>query len=133
MDEVESLGLRIRELLNANGLSELCFPVELLARECLNNAVIHGNQYAADKSIVVRLWLGRRWIHLEVCDEGPGFEWREACRKKADTTRSSGRGLQFYALYAERVCFNRRGNQITLWISKKKRSGKDDSNGGIRC
>jgi anti-anti-sigma factor len=43
-----------------------------------------------------------------------------------DTTANSGRGLQFYELYADRVRFNRCGNQITLWISKSNRRGKED-------
>jgi anti-sigma B factor antagonist len=30
-----------------------------------------------------------------------------------------------YALYAEHVRFNRSGNQVTLWIGKKNRTGKE--------
>jgi anti-anti-sigma factor len=127
VDEVESLSLKVRGLLQGNGLSDLCFPIELLARECLNNAVTHGNRNAADKSVVLRLLVGREWIRLQVSDEGPGFASRKACQKRLDTAKPSGRGLQLCALHAERVRFNRRGNQITLWISKRKRSGKEDS------
>ena len=105
----------------------LCFPVELLARECLANAVNHGNRNDAGKSIVFGFSIGREWIRLQVSDEGPGFAWRKALQKRLDTTQPSGRGLRLYALYAERVRFNRCGNQITLWISKKNRMGKDDS------
>jgi serine/threonine-protein kinase RsbW len=127
MTEVESLCLKIRELLQANHLFRACFPVELLARECLNNAVIHGNQKNADKSIELCLWVGRKWIRLQVRDQGPGFAWRKTHQNRLDITASSGRGLQLYALYAERVQFNSRGNQITLWISKKHGMGKDDT------
>jgi len=126
MAETESLCLKIRALLQKNGLREACFQVELLARECLNNAVIHGNRNDAGKSISFHLQVGREWIRLQVCDEGPGFAWREARGNGLDTTASSGRGLHFYKLYADRVRFNRTGNQITLWISKKNRMGKDD-------
>jgi anti-sigma regulatory factor (Ser/Thr protein kinase) len=120
MEAAESLCLKIRDMLHASSLSELCFPVELLSRECLNNAVIHGNENAADKSVVLRLLIGRDWIHLQVSDEGPGFDWREARKKRLDTSKCSGRGLQLCMLYAERVRFNRSGSQITLWISKKR-------------
>jgi serine/threonine-protein kinase RsbW len=116
--EAESVCLKIRSLLQANGLGEVCFAVELLARECVNNAVIHGNGNDADKSIQVSLWLGRKWIRLEVSDEGPGFDWRTTQQNRMDTAASSGRGLHLYALYAERVRFNRRGNRITLWIGR---------------
>lgn len=116
--EVESLCLKIRAFMQATDHSELCFPVELLARECLTNAVIHGNRNAADKSVVLSLSVGREWIRLHVSDEGPGFQWRNVREKGLDTTISRGRGLRVYALYAERVRFNRSGNQIALWIRK---------------
>ena len=40
-------------------------------------------------------------------------------------TLTSGRGLQLCVLYADRVHFNRKGNQIELWIRKSKRTGKE--------
>jgi serine/threonine-protein kinase RsbW len=100
--------------------------VELLARECLANARNHGNRRDADKSIVLSFSVGRQWIRLRVGDEGPGFNWRKAREMKSDITVASGRGLLLYALYAERVQFNRSGNRITLWISMKDPVGKDD-------
>jgi serine/threonine-protein kinase RsbW len=126
MAEAESLCIKVRDLLQKKGLSRACFPAELLARESLNNAVLHGNRNDADKSILFRLWIGREWIRLQVTDQGPGFDWRKANKNRSSTTASSGRGLPIYALYAKRVQFNRRGNQITLWISKSNRTGKDD-------
>jgi anti-anti-sigma factor len=71
--------------------------------------------------------IGREWIRLQVSDEGPGFAWRRTLQKRLDAAEPTGRGLRLYALYAERVRFNRCGNQITLWIGKKNRMGKDDS------
>jgi anti-anti-sigma factor len=127
LEEAELLCLKIRKMLQNNGLSPLCFPVELLARECLANAVNHGNGNDANKSIVFQFSIGREWIQLQVSDDGPGFAWRKANQKTLNTTETSGRGLRLYALYAERVRFNRLGNQITLWISKGNRIRKDDS------
>lgn len=126
MAEAELLCLKIRGMLQANGLSPLAFAVELLARECLSNAMIHGNGNHDDKSIVLRLDLGREWIRLEVQDEGPGFPWRRGRQKKLNTSETSGRGLHLYQLYAQRVRFNRPGNQITLWISRRNQTGKED-------
>lgn len=126
MAEAESLCLRIRDTLQANDLSRLNFAVELLARECLANAIIHGNKNDDDKSIVLRLDLGREWIRLEVRDEGPGFRWRRVRGNKLNTSVPSGRGLCLYQLYAQRVQFNRLGNQVTLWISRTNQTGKED-------
>ncbi len=126
MAEVDSLCLKIRDLLNGNGLSEVCFLVELLARECLNNARLHGNRNQADKSIELCLRVGREWIRLQIADEGPGFAWRRARKNKSVTNVPSGRGLQLCWLNAERIQFNRSGNQFTLWISRKNRMGEED-------
>jgi len=125
LKDAESLCLKVRRFVKEAGLPELCFPVELLARECLTNGVIHGNGNCADKSISLSLSIGRKWIRLEVSDEGAGFRRPRHGQQSLDTTRSSGRGLQLCSLYAERVQFNRRGNRITLWIRKGLPIGKD--------
>ena len=125
-DEAELLCLKIRDVLQASGLPQCCFPIELLARECLANAVNHGNGNDAAKSIVLQLRVGRAWIRLQVTDEGAGFAWRKAMQKRTGTREVSGRGLRLYALYAERFRFNRCGNRITIWIDKKKQTGNGD-------
>lgn len=127
MAEAEALCLKLRDLLQTNHLESACFAVELLAREALANAVKHGSQNDGDKQIELRLSVGREWIHLQVKDQGPGFAWRKARKGRPEDTASSGRGLQLYALYANRVQFNRSGNQVTLWLRAKNRTGKEDS------
>lgn len=116
MSEAESLCLRLRSVLLSSPLSGFTFPVELLARECLSNAVIHGSRSRADKFVLFVFCVGRKWIRLEISDEGPGFAWREAPKRRRDAGASCGYGLQICALYAQRIRFNRRGNKITLWI-----------------
>ena len=123
VEDADLLCLRVRDLLDANGLSPQSFVVELLTRECLANALNHGNSNDPAKSIELQLQVGRTWIRLQVTDEGPGFPWRKAMRTKVCTTESRGRGLKIYALYSERFRFNRCGNRITLWIDKKKQTG----------
>lgn len=126
LSEVDSLCLKIRDMLYANDLGEVCFGVELLARECLSNAVIHGNKGIADKSVRLSLSVGRQWIRLQVDDEGEGFDWRKLRRRRSDANDTSGRGIELYELYAARVRFSRQGKQITLWISKLQQAGKED-------
>ena len=128
MAEADLLCRKIRCLLHANGLCQVGFPVELLARECLNNAVIHGNRNDADKSIVLRLSLGREWIRLQVQRRRPGICAGERRGKSDWIPRHGvlGRGLQLCALYAERVRFNRSGNQIDALDQQEQRTGKED-------
>jgi serine/threonine-protein kinase RsbW len=124
--EADLLCEKVRTLLQHDDLSHLSFAVELLARECLNNAVIHGNRGDEKKSVLFRLWIEQQWIRLQVRDEGPGFAWRKP-RPAENTTATSGRGLRLCELYAGRVRFNGCGNQITLWI-KRDPTGKEGGN-----
>jgi serine/threonine-protein kinase RsbW len=119
--------VRIRALLQGQGLQAVVFCVELLAREFLNNAILHGNQRDAAKHVTLQLRVGRRWIHLRVVDEGAGFAWRRTMpRVLPEDTADCGRGLAIGARYADRVRYNRRGNAVSLRIEK-------DNHGGRKC
>ena len=120
LESADCLCVGIRHFILKAGLEEVCFPVELLARECLSNAVIHGNRRAVDKSIDLTVSVGTKWIRLKVADGGTGFAWRRAGKRGLDARATSGRGLQICGLYADRIRFNRPGNIIELWIKKSK-------------
>jgi serine/threonine-protein kinase RsbW len=123
-EEVDAVCLELRSFLQAHGRAADAFAVELLAREALNNAVLHGNQSQPDKTARLDVRLGRRWLRLQITDEGPGFNWRAARRGLPEADTASGRGLLISDLYADRVAFNQRGNQITLWLDKPQHSEK---------
>jgi anti-sigma regulatory factor (Ser/Thr protein kinase) len=91
-----------------------CFEAELLVREALTNAVLHG--CGADPRKQVRCWLrlrGKRLL-ITVADEGVGFDWRAARAKSARASDCSGRGLEILYRYADQVRFNERGNLVTM-------------------
>jgi len=109
-----------------HGLGTMCFPVELAARECLNNARLHGNEGNARKRIRVELRVGRVWARLQIADEGPGYPWRkQRGQLPPGESATSGRGLSICRLYAHRLAFNRSGNRITLWFGKRKKDPQD--------
>jgi serine/threonine-protein kinase RsbW len=113
--EVDSLCLEIRNLLESTGLSAEVFPVELLLRESLNNAIIHGNCCNCEKKIQTEVRIGRKWVVLSVADEGPGFDHKNARKSMPGPDDIHGRGLAIYDIYAHRVAFNSTGNQVRLW------------------
>lgn len=118
-DAVDALCGNLRALLERHGLRGVAFRVELSARECLNNAVLHGNRHQAAKRVAFELRIGRSWIWMQVTDQGRGFNWRRAMAAgPADGTATHGRGLAICRHYAQRVAFNRRGNRISLWLKK---------------
>ncbi len=117
--EVDGVCREICFLLKDHGLEGACFSADLLARESLNNAILHGHQRDKRKKVKFDLRVGRRWISLRVLDEGPGFNWRKARRASLPlATAPGGRGLHISAQYAQKITFNRRGNGITLWLKK---------------
>jgi anti-sigma regulatory factor (Ser/Thr protein kinase) len=90
------------------------FAAELLVREALTNAVVHG--CGADSRKQVRCWLRLRKGHLliAVADDGEGFDWRAARHATADGSDCSGRGMEILRRYADHVRFNHKGNVVTL-------------------
>lgn len=121
LEEVDLACLELRAFLWDRGLAPRSFAVELVARECLNNAVMHGHRGRPDKRIGLRLEVGPEWMVLSVTDEGEGLAPGRR-RPIRSATGERGRGLAICALYAAKVKFNRRGNRVTLWLA---RSGKE--------
>jgi serine/threonine-protein kinase RsbW len=118
---IEPVCEQIRGLLARKHLEKLQFRVEVLARECLNNAILHGNCGLANGRVSFALRIGRKLICLRVADQGAGFNWRRMRRQGLPPPNATrGRGLMMASLYAQRVVFNRRGNQVTLWINRVK-------------
>lgn len=115
--EVETICDQARALLQNHDQHEHLFAVDLLLREFLNNAIIHGNGGDARKSVQVAIRIGRTMILLSVTDMGSGFDWRGQLNHIAQPSATSGRGLTIGRQYAQRMRFNRTGNRVILAIN----------------
>lgn len=113
--EVDAFCREVRKILTEIGLSDDVFPVEMLLRESLNNALIHGNCRDCEKLVRAEVRIGRKWIVLKVADEGAGFSPRKVLNALPGPEMTCGRGLAIYFLYAHRVSFNSKGNQVSFW------------------
>jgi serine/threonine-protein kinase RsbW len=91
-----------------------CFAAELLVREALTNAVIHGCGADPAKQVRCALRLRKGSLSIAVADEGQGFDWRAARHKQARVTEIAGRGVEIYYHYADHVRFNDKGNVVTM-------------------
>lgn len=119
MAAVDSLCAQTKSLLELCGLSKIGFAAELVAREALNNAVIHGNRGRTSKKVTYDFAIGRRWVRIKVKDEGNGFNWRQISRRSIPDDRADhGRGIPISIEYSKKVRFNQRGNQISIWLEK---------------
>jgi len=106
LEAVEPLCDEIRILLQRRHLAEMQFAVEILARECLNNAILHGNEGRSNSWVSFGMRVGRKLIRLRVADQGPGFDWRRSRRNRVPSAlESNGRGLLVAQIYAQRVAF----------------------------
>lgn len=97
-------------------LGEHSFPVQLLAREALNNAILHGCEQQESLLVQFAIQVSLTEIVLEVEDEGPGFDWQSRLYQSqpAEVHRTSGRGMWIYKLFASQIEFNPKGNQVRL-------------------
>jgi anti-sigma regulatory factor (Ser/Thr protein kinase) len=91
-----------------------CFAAELLVREALTNAVVHGCRNDPRKRVRCSLRLTGRRLLIAVEDEGDGFDWRAAAGHPAEIWDCSGRGMEILRIYADHVRYNDRGNVVTM-------------------
>ncbi len=92
------------------------FSVRLAMEEAIVNAIAHGNQYDAAKSVRVRCWLTPELVRIEVGDEGPGFD--PACvPDPTDPSRLQcpcGRGVMLMRHFMTRVSYAEAGTTVLL-------------------
>jgi serine/threonine-protein kinase RsbW len=92
----------------------ICFVAELLVREALTNAVVHGSQADPGKQVRCSVRLKGRRLLIAVSDDGAGFDWRAARHKPVGSLDISGRGASILRQYADWVRYNDRGNAVAM-------------------
>lgn len=91
------------------------FTAELLLREALVNAVVHGSKGDASKQIQCHVRRRGRNLIFVVSDEGEGFDWRTNQGRDTPTSAASGRGLIIFRKYANAFRYNEKGNSVAIW------------------
>jgi serine/threonine-protein kinase RsbW len=125
--EVDAVCLELRKFFTGLGLKDGFFGPELLAREFLNNAVLHGNLGQAEKQVTITIRVGRRWIRIRITDEGSGFNWRELRNRQPEETSTQFRGLPIGSIYADRIKYNRQGNEVTIQLDRKGKAERNQA------
>ena len=117
----EGMCMLVRHFLRQHELPEIAFSTELVVRECLNNAINHGNRHDPRKRIRLFVVAEKKAVRLTVEDDGDGFNWKEySTARLPGNTETAGRGLAVIASYARHFEFNRRGNVIRVEIGTKR-------------
>jgi anti-sigma regulatory factor (Ser/Thr protein kinase) len=90
------------------------FAIELLLREALMNAVVHGAHDERTAQIHCEIRPVAGGMKIRVADGGRGFDWR-TCRDRVPVPLGeSGHGLHILHRYASRVQFSGIGNQVEI-------------------
>jgi serine/threonine-protein kinase RsbW len=134
---VDNVCLDIRKIFSRVDLRDHLFAVELLCREALNNAVIHGNKKNTSKNVLCDLRIGEDQIVLRVADEGTGFNWESALKqmgrergsKKEPVAR--GRGIMIFKVFSDGISFNESGNEVYI-VRKRIRNAAPPRTSAIR-
>lgn len=105
---------KAEKLLRKNNLDDYIFPIQLLLREALTNAVIHGCRKKSGLMIKSTIIIYENEILIEVEDPGDGFDWKIYKDKDYSRSAESGRGLLILKKYASAYEYNETGNIVII-------------------
>lgn len=108
VDDAETSVLSVAQQVGFD--EEEMHKIGMAVRECLVNAVVHGNRYSARKK--VRLFVAKAKDHITIVirDEGEGFEFSTLPDPLSEENllRQSGRGLLLIQAFMDKLEVNRR-------------------------
>jgi serine/threonine-protein kinase RsbW len=105
------------EQLGAHGWSPSdIFAIQLASEEAITNAIVHGNQLDTAKRVHVTCAVSPDLVRIEVEDEGLGFDPASVpdCTLEDRLDVPSGRGVMLMRSFMTTVCFNAKGNRVTM-------------------
>lgn len=93
--------------------------IGMAVRECMVNAVVHGNRYNRNKQVHVVVTSGEGKFTIRIVDQGEGFEVQEVPDPLHDNNllRHSGRGLFLMGAFMDDVKVQKvspSGTEVTL-------------------
>jgi serine/threonine-protein kinase RsbW len=93
--------------------------IGMAVRECMVNAVVHGNRYNRNKRVHVGVSLEKGQFTVRISDQGEGFEIQEVPDPLHETNllRHSGRGLFLMGAFMDDVKVRKivpSGTEVTL-------------------
>jgi len=96
------------------------FSIKLALEEALVNAIKHGNQMDADKSVLISYLVTSERFEIQIVDEGPGFNPDDVPDPTAieNIERPCGRGLLLMRGFMTGVEYLGRGNIVRMWKVK---------------
>ena len=93
--------------------------IGMAVRECMVNAVVHGNRYNANKKVRFSITKNGGNLTLQIADEGSGFDFESLPDPLApeNLMRTSGRGIFLIRSFMDEFRIRRQdagGTEVTL-------------------
>lgn len=104
------------------------FGVRLALEEALVNAIKHGNQMDPSKSVHIDCRINTDVVHIEIQDEGEGFQPDLVPDPTApeNLEKPCGRGLMLMRSFMTQIEFNEIGNRVKLIKHRGKENGSHE-------
>ncbi len=105
--------------------------IGMSVRECMVNAIVHGNRYNKNKQVRVTVSLAGGNFRIAILDRGEGFEIQEVPDPLHDTNllRHSGRGLFLMGAFMDDVSVKKADPVGTEVVLLKKVPGSPQTAG----
>jgi len=119
---IESVLHGAEAFLKESGAQDTGGP-DIVLRELLNNAVVHGNGNEPNSTVVTRIErVGDSRCKIVVEDEGDGFDYHALdMTLPEDPRRIRDRGYTLINAFSDQIEFNDKGNQVTVHLSLEER------------
>ena len=120
LDSVDTAEAAVLEVAGEVGFEEEdLHKIGMAIRECMVNAVVHGNRYNARKKVHLHVWKGPGHIRVAIGDEGEGFDLSALPDPLAEENllRQSGRGLMLIQAFMDEFHIERaepKGTRATM-------------------
>jgi anti-anti-sigma factor len=110
LDTVEATELIVRQLARERQIPEDWIEqLGMAVRECVANAISHGNEYSREKSVYFTIASEPSRLSVRILDEGSGFELDEVPDplEEGNLLRTSGRGLLLMRSFVDEIKIGR--------------------------
>lgn len=102
-----------------------CFSLRLCLEEALVNAIVHGNDSRAERTVRLEIACDGDRCRVSVADEGSGFDPQEV--EMADCNQLGGRGVCLIKHFMDEVKFNRARHCLEMTFRRGNLSREEES------
>ena len=113
---MEKMCVEVEKFSNKKGFNSKEFALLLCVREALTNAIRHGCKNDMSKTVELIMTYEKDTMHIQITDDGNGFDWEKENHDTVYTLTTNGRGLNIIKIYSDEYQYNEEGNKINITI-----------------